>query len=339
MKAGVRLSIAGRAIEAGGQRWPRGTYIALVTRNDSTLHSRIDSLARESGVEVTGVGSAFTDEGQFGIGSGVVGTLERPRVGILGDEGVSQTSYGTLWWTFERRYGIDFLPLTFGYLSGGDLSEVNVIIMPDASAGALNARLGKSGADRLREWVRGGGTLITMAGASAWAARADVNLTTARAVGASDAKDSTGAAGGAAADSASPAGAEGLVPARSPSASNTAPVYLPGSHFDVALDRTHWLTFGFEQPRLTVLLDGNVFFALSKEGTNVGVFPQSGALHRSGWIWPDNTERLLRGTAYLIEEPLGDGHVVLFANEPLFRGWWRALDRLVLNAVMVGPAS
>jgi hypothetical protein len=177
-----------------------------------------------------------------------------------------------------------------------------------------------------------------MAGASAWAARADVNLTTARAVGDSGAKDSTGA-GGAAAESASPAEAEMLVAARSPTARNTAPVYLPGSHFDVALDRTHWLTFGFEQPRTTVLLDGNVFFSLSKEGTNVGVFPQSGALHRSGWIWPDNTERLLRGTAYLIDEPLGDGHVVLFANEPLFRGWWRALDRLVMNAVIVGPAS
>ncbi len=130
-----------------------------------------------------------------------------------------------------------------------------------------------------------------------------------------------------------------LVATRSPSASNTAPVYLPGSHFDVALDRTHWLTFGFEQPRITVLLDGNVFFALSKEGTNVGVFPEGGALHRSGWTWPDNTERLLRGTAYLIHESVGDGHVVLFANEPMFRGWWRALDRLVMNAVIVGPGA
>jgi hypothetical protein len=40
----------------------------------------------------------------------------------------------------------------------------------------------------------------------------------------------------------------------------------------------------------------------------------------------------------LIEEPVGDGHVVVFANEPLFRGWWRALDRLVLNAIVLGPS-
>jgi hypothetical protein len=30
--------------------------------------------------------------------------------------------------------------------------------------------------------------------------------------------------------------------------------------------------------------------------------------------------------------------VVLFANEPFFRAWWHALDRLVLNAVVMGPA-
>ena len=47
--------------------------------------------------------------------------------------------------------------------------------------------------------------------------------------------------------------------------------------------------------------------------------------------------RLLRGTAFLVDEPLGDGHVVLFTNDPMFRGWWRALDRLVLNAVLLGP--
>ena len=48
--------------------------------------------------------------------------------------------------------------------------------------------------------------------------------------------------------------------------------------------------------------------------------------------------RVLRGTALLVDEPLGDGHVVLFANEPMFRGWWRALDKLVLNAILLGPA-
>ena len=85
------------------------------------------------------------------------------------------------------------------------------------------------------------------------------------------------------------------------------------------------------------MLEGSNFLTLSKEGANVAVFPASGPLHRAGFAWPQNTERLLRNTALLVEEPVGDGHVVLFANEPLFRGWWRALDKLVLNAIVLGP--
>jgi hypothetical protein len=26
----------------------------------------------------------------------------------------------------------------------------------------------------------------------------------------------------------------------------------------------------------------------------------------------------------------------MFTSEPMFRGWWRALDRLVLNAMLLG---
>ena len=80
---------------------------------------------------------------------------------------------------------------------------------------------------------------------------------------------------------------------------------------------------------LATMLEGDFFLSLSKDGANVAVFPSTGPLHRAGFIFPDNTERLLRGTALLIEESMGDGHVVAFVNEPMFRGWWRALDRLV----------
>ena len=123
----------------------------------------------------------------------------------------------------------------------------------------------------------------------------------------------------------------------SPLASNATPIGLPGSHFDVVLDRTHWLTQGYDQPRLTVMMEGSTFLKLSRRGANVAVFPAEGLLHRAGFIWPNNTERFLRNTAYLIEEPIGGGHLVAFAGEPWFRGWWRALDKLVLNAIVLGP--
>lgn len=347
---GVRVGVTTDVVEAGGRTWPRGSYLVRVARNDTSLHATLDRLARESGVEVTPVGSAYAERAQFGIGSGAVQELVRPRVAVLGDEGVSQTSYGALWYTLDRRFGVDFTHVGWNTLGGGDLSRWNVLVMPDASPGVLAQRLGKAGTDRLREWVRAGGTLVTMAGATAWAAREDVNLTSARALEGGEGKgdgsardasgrDTTGAAQRRAtpADSAAP-GATALLAATSPNANADAPVGLPGSHFDALLDRTHWLTGGYDVARLTALVGDGPVLRLSKEGSNVAIFPTTGPFYRAGFTFPGNTERLLRGTALLVEEPLGRGHVVAFANEPTFRAWWRAMDGLVWNALLLGPA-
>jgi len=337
LERGYRVAVSERPVEAGGRRFPRGTYVVRVARNDSTVHSRIEQLARESGVDVFGVNSAFAETEQFGIGSESMWDLKPPTIALVGDEGIGQTAYGATWYVLEQRYGIPFTPVSTRWLSGGDLSRVNVIIIPDASAGMLQRLVGVDGANRLREWVRAGGTLVTFGGASAWAARENINLTSARAVGADAKPDSAGAKPDTSA-AARRRAEEDLLAVTSPSATSGRPAPLPGSHFDVLLDRTHWLTSGFEDQRLTVLLDGSTFLTLSKEGANVAVFPKTGRLHRAGFVWPENTERLLRNSALLIHEPTGSGHVVLFGNEPLFRAWWHALDRLVLNAIVLGPA-
>jgi hypothetical protein len=340
LAAGVRVTVTTDSTEAGGRLWPRGTFVVRTSRNDSSLHATIDRLARESGVDVTPVASAFTERARLGIGSEEVVALRRPRVAVIGDEGVSQTAFGALWWTLDRRYGIDFTHLNWRAL-GGDLSRYSVIVIPDAYDVAQGIG-GKDGVDRLKAWVRAGGTLVTMGGASAWAAREDVALTSARRVG-DDAKPDTttradprSVARPAAPDSA--AERRELLAATSPGAVRDTPASLPGSHFDVLLDRTHWLTYGYEAPRMTALVTGGTFLKLSKEGTNVAVFPATGRIHRAGFQWPENSERLLRNTALVLEEPLGGGHVVLFANDPTFRGWWRAFDKMVLNALLLGPA-
>jgi hypothetical protein len=101
------------------------------------------------------------------------------------------------------------------------------------------------------------------------------------------------------------------------------------------VDRTTYLTYGLEQDELPVLLASGFFFRISKEGSNAIVFDAKPKrpLTLSGFVWEGNTERLLAGTAYVIDEPRGSGHVILFAEEPFFRGIFRSNTRLFFNAI------
>ena len=57
----------------------------------------------------------------------------------------------------------------------------------------------------------------------------------------------------------------------------------------------------------------------------------------SGFAWPEAAARL-RGAAYLIDEPQGRGHVILFADDPNFRNFWRGLEKLFTNALLLRPS-
>jgi hypothetical protein len=328
LQDGYKLAMATEPIETGAIAWPRGTWVARVSRNDATLEGRVDALAREAGVEVRGTNTAFPETAQYGTGSESTVAVDAPRIAMVGDAGVDLTSYGALWFAFERRYGVKFTPVNWEVLNG-DLSAFNVIVLPD---GFGAQRLGK--AENLKSWMRNGGTVITMGGSTAWAVSEAAGLSSARVLGADaggkDSKDAKAAPPVVPLDS--------VQSVRSPSATTDKPASVPGSYFDVVLDRTHWLTLGIEQQRQTVLFGGANFLTLSKEGANVAVFPTTGTLRRAGFVFTDQTERLLKGTAFLIAEPVGRGHLVAFANAPIVRGWWRALDTLFLNAVLLGPA-
>ena len=83
-------------------------------------------------------------------------------------------------------------------------------------------------------------------------------------------------------------------------------------------------------------LSGFVFSKLD-EGTNVGVYASKEQVVASGLVW-DETRDQLAGKAFLMHQPVGDGHVVAFAEDPNYRGYAEATELLFMNAVLLGPA-
>ena len=74
-------------LQTGATTWPRGTFIARVSRNepcDSWPRASMQ-IAKEAGVEVRGVNTAFPDASQYGTGSACRHrSLQAPRVAAGG---------------------------------------------------------------------------------------------------------------------------------------------------------------------------------------------------------------------------------------------------------------
>ncbi|MBP6004557.1 MAG: hypothetical protein KA746_14075 [Pyrinomonadaceae bacterium] len=351
LQKGYKIAVATRQLNAGGRNWRPGTFVVRVSRNPDSIHDAIAEAARESGVNITAVNSGFSDEGDTSVGGEAVISLTAPKIAIAADEGVTQESYGSIWWTFDK-HGVKFTPMTIGTIRGGGLKNYNVLIIPEGSAGRYMSSFGSGGVAALKEFASNGGTIVTISGASVFAALKDVGLTTSKLVGSDDdeekgkssdeKKDPPTTSDGQTVPPELPTDrkdgiAHSLPAIASPSANaNKVPEGLPGAIFRATVDRTNYLTYGVNRDEMPVLLASGYFFRYSKEGTNALVFDANPKrpLTISGFVWEGNTERLLKGTAYVIDESLGSGHVVLFAEDPFFRGMTRSSTRPFFNAVL-----
>ena len=315
-----RLAVATKPVPAGGKDWPAGTLIARVARNPVTLAEDLDELARSLGVPVDAVPSAYADAGP-GIGSDAVQDLRRPRVAVAMDDNVSITGYGSVWHLLERA-GVAFTPVRIGRLRGRNLDRFNVLVLPDGG-GYLNA-FGKEGREDLRAWLERGNALLGLAGGGAWFTDKEAGLTTARPVGQNDdAVEDEGE------------GSEAEAAAADPEPRGI-PLALPGAIFRADIDTDHFLGWGHPSGGLPVFLSGGTFLKRSRTGANVVAFGK-GPSRLSGFVWEDNTERLLAGTAYVVDEPIGSGHALLYLDDPTFRGLWSGGRRLFLSGILFGP--
>ena len=58
-------------------------------------------------------------------------------------------------------------------------------------------------------------------------------------------------------------------------------------------------------------------------------------LRMSGLLWPEASQRIAN-SAYLTREASGNGQIILFASQPVFRGSTMGTNRLLLNALVYG---
>ncbi|MGH7483077.1 MAG: hypothetical protein ACRELV_13055, partial [Longimicrobiales bacterium] len=333
---GFNVAVAGEPLVVDGLDFPRGSFIARVGRNDESLHARIDALARDAGVAAYAAASAFPVRGPTGTGSETTRSLAAPDIAVLAGEGVGISSFGWLWFELERRVHYPFTAVRASDLGEADLDRFEVVVLP---SGSFDDELGERSIQRLKDWVERGGTLIAYDAAARWVQDADFGAAYVAPDTAAPSADSVRAlveriAAAALSEEAESRDAA-LPPAISPGARPAEPEAVPGAFLRVRLDPTHWLTVGYEAGELPVLMQSLPLRA-STDGANPVVFTEDDDLVISGFAWPLNTRRTYGGGAYATVDDVGDGRIVLFADDPLYRGVYEAPATLLWNAIFLG---
>lgn len=112
---------------------------------------------------------------------------------------------------------------------------------------------------------------------------------------------------------------------------------LPGSLFRAEFDPSSFLSYGYPSNTIAVPMSGERFFA-AKDSAIALPKDEKSPLLLSGWEWPDDTEKTLRGAAFLHDVGVGRGRLVAFLQDPTDRAMWPGLYKALLNAMIVGPA-
>lgn len=334
---GIRIRSVGGAFTHNGRSYPIGTAFFRTVENPADLNAKLAALAARHRVEIVPIDSSWVDDGTS-LGSNDVQALKAPKVLLVWDTPTNTLSAGWTRYVLERRFGQSVTAVRTSSLARANFNDYDVIVMPSGNfAGTINDAV----LNRVKDWLRSGGTLVTMAEATRWATGASVGLLDTTGLLKDGKPDvpppsgATGATGATGASGAKPGEAFDYDKAIQPDRER--PASQPGAILRVTLDTNHWLTAGSDA-ETQVLIEGNRVFAPLKlnSGRNVGIYGTKDQLIASGLIWPEAQDILVQ-KAFLMHQPFGQGHVIGFAEDPNYRAFTESTMLLFMNAVLLGP--
>lgn len=315
LNAKFKVRFAEKDFGFNGKTFSKGTLLILKKGNEDKLQ-QFAEMASANNVTVTEVSSGFVDNG-FDFGSEKVHLIKKPTVVLLTGRGVNPNAAGEVWHLFEQQMDYPITLMNAEDLDAGDLKTTDVLIMPDGNYKFLQ---NKDAAAEIKTWVQQGGRIVAFDNAAAEIAKADWGIKSKKEDDdkkKDDKKDDKDAY----ADVKRYENRErdGIV--------NN----IPGAIYKVELDNSHPLAFGYGGNYFTLKQNDNLY-EFMKDGWNVGIIKKE--TQAAGFVGNKVQEKIKNGTVIGVQ-PLGNGSIVFFADDPIFRNFWENGKMLVANAVFL----
>ena len=308
LKQGVKVRFAEKPFTYKDKSYDRGTLIILKNANVANLQSILTKQAETSFAAIDAIETGFMDKGPD-IGSGDVRLIKAPKVALVTGEQTSSLAAGEIWHMFDQSLQYPITLINATELSSIQLSDFNVVILPNGNYKGLNDR---ATADKLKDFVRGGGKLIAMQKAMEQMAAGDWEVK----IKENKTEDKS---------------EYGSLKKYDSRERDQLPESIPGAIYKVQLDNTHPLAFGYPDTYFTLKQDATVFEFL-KQGWNVGVLKKDNYV--TGFAGMQVKSKLKDAMVMGVQE-LGSGEVVYFADDPIFRSFWENGKLMLCNAVFL----
>jgi hypothetical protein len=342
LREGIKVQTSDDTFTHSGRKFAIGTAFVRLAGNPEGTAARLQQMARRHGAELVPIAQTWTEEG-ISLGSGRTARHNAPRVLLAWDTPASSNSAGWARYTLEQRFGQRVTAMRFSTLQNFDMSDYDVLVLP---SGTYN--YSEDGLRRLKDWIRNGGTLVTLAEASRWAARDRVGLLSTDTLwrDGTPEKDAPEGGGASGSGSGTGGGGSGAKPDTSKpfdfdkaiQPERERPENLAGAVLRVALYPYHWLTAGLDGEIQAVVEGARVFAPLKLDaGVNVGTYASADRVVAAGLVWKE-AQPLLAERAFLMHQPLGRGHVIAFAEDPNYRAYAEGTQLLFINAVLLAAA-
>jgi hypothetical protein len=338
LREGIKVQTADDTFTHSGRRFAIGTAFVRFSDNPGGTPARFQEIAQRHGAELVPITQTWTEEG-ISLGSGRTARHKSPRVLLAWDSPASSNSAGWARYTLEQRFGQRVTAMRFSTLQNYDMSDYDVLVLPSGTYS-----YSEDGLRRLKDWIRNGGALVTLAEASRWASRDRVGLLSTDTLwrDGTPEKDApegaSGAGGGGGSGGAKPDTSKPFDFDKAIQPERERPENLAGAVLRVALYPYHWLTAGLDGEIQTVVEGSRVFAPLKLDaGVNVGTYAAGDRVVAAGLVWKE-AQPLLAERAFLMHQPLGRGHVIAFAEDPNYRAYAEATQLLFINAVLLGAA-